>query len=384
MQAVSQLAGGLAHEFNNLLTTISGFAQFLAESLAGSPDMKQDVDEILIAAERGSQLTRQLLMFTHQQPSKPEPLDLNARLTLLLPTLRLLTGRGIQLSLDLDPSEPRVEIDHAQFEQVLINLVSNARDAMPGGGTIGISTRVEVHQQRFSAATGVLDPGRYAVIRVRDTGEGLGPEVRRRLFEPFFTTRTQRHAAGLGLSIAYSVISQAGGAITVESELGKGTCIALYLPRSNSAKTDKIARMTTISGARILLAEDEAQVRQMTARMLRQASFEVIEAADGVEALAVLERRSAELGLLVTDVIMPNMGGAELARRAKAIDPDLPVIFVSGYTAQALSEHGALMPGCELVHKPFVADVFVEKVREQTRAVGKKYPPPTDQTAGAQ
>ena len=372
MQAVSQLAGGLAHEFNNLLTTISGFAQFLAESLAGSPDMKQDVDEILVAAERGSQLTRQLLMFTHQQPSRPEPLELNSRLTLLIPTLRLLTGRGIQLSLDLDPSEPRVEIDHAQFEQVLINLVGNARDAMPKGGAIELSTRVVVLTERLALATGVLDPGRYAVIRVRDTGEGISADVRKRLFEPFFTTRTQRHAAGLGLSIAYGVISQAGGGISVESEVGQGTSVDLYLPRSTSATTDKIARMTTISGARILLAEDEAQVRQMTARILRQASFEVIEARDGLEALAIVERRAGELGLLVTDVIMPNMGGAELAQRAIAIDPGLPVIYVSGYTAQGLSEHGVLMPECELIHKPFSAELFIEKVRERTRFVKKQ------------
>jgi CheY-like chemotaxis protein len=224
---------------------------------------------------------------------------------------------------------------------------------------------------------GVLDAGRYVVIRVRDTGEGIAPEAMERLFEPFFTTRPPRHAPGLGLSIAYGVISQAGGSMSLESELGKGTCVSLYLPRAKSSTTDKISRQTVIAGARILLAEDEPQVRQMTARILRHAGFTVIEAADGVEALAVLEREAGELGLLVTDVIMPNMGGAELARHAQPLDAALPVIFVSGYTAQGLSEHGALREGCELVHKPFSAELLLEKVREHTRGVAAK-PPQAD------
>lgn len=368
MEAVGRLAGGVAHDFNNLLTAILGYADLAAEKIGDGHAALADLEEVRRAGERASGLTRQLLAFSRKQILKLEHADLNGLVKDLQRLLERLIGEDIRLVTKPCAEPLLVRADRGQFEQVVVNLAVNARDAMPGGGRLTIEAFPVELDQEYAASAGGLVPGRYAALAISDTGHGIPAEILPRVFEPFFTTKQPGKGTGLGLSTSYGIVKQLGGHISVYSEPGTGTTFRVYLPLVSGAAPGPDGAVAVLpltgGGETVLLVEDEAQVRAITSKLLSRLGYQVLEAADGPRAIALAEKFAGKIDLLLTDVIMPGMNGQELAARLAAIRPSLRVVFASGYTANAIHDHGILHPGIDLLEKPFTAASLAAKLRE--------------------
>ncbi|MDH3404217.1 MAG: ATP-binding protein [Acidobacteriota bacterium] len=369
LESVGRLAGGIAHDFNNYLTVIRGYSEVLRERLR-SPEEIADIERIEDAARKATNLTRQLLAVGRRQVLRARPLDLNAVVGDTSEMLRSLLGEDIALEVDLDPKAGFASADLGQTEQVLVNLAVNARDAMSKGGVLSIHTGRSVLDPE-EAAQLQLEPGSYASIAVSDTGAGMSDEVRVRVFEPFFTTKEMGQGTGLGLSTVHGIVTQSGGAITVESAPGKGTRVLVLLPSAvppaagEPAPEPAAAREPEPPAARILVVEDEEAVRRLTVLALSRAGFRVSAASGGAEALSSYLDDCDSIELLITDVLMPDMDGVELAARFQSRRPGMRVLFVSGYPAETLREREAILPASvRILEKPFSLDVLVERARE--------------------
>ncbi len=368
MEGIGQLAGGIAHDFNNLLTTVLGYSDMALSQLSEHDPIREDIAEIRKAGQRASNLTRQLLAFSRKQVFEPRVLDLNALIAESSRMLARLIGEHIRFETVLDPELGSVRADPGQVEQVIVNLVVNARDAMPEGGTLTMRTGNADVTAPSARDHGGVAPGRYIVISVRDTGVGIDPETQKRIFEPFFTTKEKPHGTGLGLATVYGIVSQSGGHIFVASETGRGSTFAIYLPRVEEAATSAAAAVPAAALRRgsetILLVEDEAAVRGLTLRCLQSSGYTVLQAASAEEALPIAASHAGRLDLLLTDVIMPGASGPELARRLLEKRPGTRVLYVSGYTDASMASQGALDDGAYFLQKPFTPESLARKVRE--------------------
>jgi two-component system, cell cycle sensor histidine kinase and response regulator CckA len=368
MEAVGRLSGGVAHDFNNLLGVIIGYAEFLQESLDPENHLRDSVDEILKAGKRAASLTRQLLAFSRQQVLDPKVLDLNVVVLDMDKMLRRLIGEDIELSTVLGPDLGRLKADQSQLEQVLLNLVVNARDAMPQGGKLLIDTQNMVMDEAFVRRYPYpVQPGPYVCLTVTDSGIGMDAETKARAFEPFFTTKEKGKGTGLGLSTVYGVVKQSGGYIDIYSSPGAGTTFKIYLPRVDDAiSTDApIGTATSFTGNEtILLAEDESSLRTLTRNTLELCGYKVLEAKDGLEALEVSERFKGPIDLLLTDMVMPGMGGHQLAQELIRRRPEIRLAYMSGYTGQAVGSQGPVDPGSVFLLKPFTRELLTRKIRE--------------------
>jgi signal transduction histidine kinase/DNA-binding LacI/PurR family transcriptional regulator/ActR/RegA family two-component response regulator len=370
MEAIGRLAGGIAHDFNNLLLVISGYSDLLLTSLdAGDPVSKEDIEQILHAGERAATLTRQLLAFSRKQVLQPQILNLNSVMTNIEMMLQRLIGEDIRLDILLAPNLAPITADPGQIEQIIVNLVVNARDAMPRGGQLTLATANVVLDQEYARHRVGVQAGRYVLLRVSDTGMGMDAETQARIFEPFFTTKPQGKGTGLGLATVFGIVQQSGGHIAVVSAVGQGTSFTIYLPQAAQAVSeialDWIRPKSSVSGAEtILVVEDDPGVRAVTRRFLEEHGYTVLEASHGLDALRLCQEHPAPIHLLITDVVMPNMSGRELVARLTSTRPNLPVLYVSGYTDSAMVRHGILEASISLLQKPFTADALARKVRE--------------------
>ncbi|MDD5543407.1 MAG: PAS domain S-box protein [Acidobacteriia bacterium] len=369
MEAIGQLAGGIAHDFNNILTAITGYANLLDARLGPDHPLRHNVTEITRAAQRAASLTQQLLAFGRRQLLHLKVLDLNAAITDLSQMLSRLIGENLQLVTDLDPRLGRIKADPSQIEQVLINLVVNARDAMPRGGRLTIRTSNSEVDETQAEKNPEMWPGRFVVLEVTDTGSGMDSDVVSRLFEPFFTTKEFGKGTGLGLSTVYGIVKQNNGYITVESEIGKGSAFRVYLPQVDEPMTETASSVKTLPLTRfgsetILLVEDEEAVRSLAREILEMKGYRVIEARDGVEAVAVAEQFPDEIHLLLTDVVMPRMSGHEAAQRLVGKRPSLKVLYMSGYPASSAPNLQEAFGEGRFLQKPFSPDSLSHQVRE--------------------
>ncbi len=377
LESVGRLAGGVAHDFNNLLTVILGASDVLAEDLReGKPASPEDVAQIRAAGERARELTGQLLAFARRQVVATVALDLNAAVRGGERLLKRVLGEDVQLTLALEPAPWPALGDPGQLEQVILNLAMNARDAMPRGGRLELATANVVVDEAAAAADGRVRAGQWVRLTVTDSGAGMTPEVQAHLFEPFFTTKPKGSGTGLGLATVYGIVTQAGGFVLVRSAPGQGTSFEVHLPRAGVAgraaapERPAAARRPAGGTETVLAVEDEPLVREVTARALRSGGYRVVTAAGGVEALEAAARLGGELGLLVTDVVMPGMDGRALADELRRRHPGLKVLFVSGYTQDVISHHGVLDAGVELLQKPFTPAALLDRVRAILDAPG--------------
>jgi PAS domain S-box-containing protein len=365
MESIGRLAGGIAHDFNNLLTAILGFTELAEESLRPDDEVQEYLHSIQKAAERAAMLTSQLLAFARKQIVEPKIVNLNILIRDIDKMLRRLIGEHIELTLVLQPDLGHSRIDPGQFGQVLINLVVNARDAMPGGGRITIQTANVTWKESEERRPGAA--GDYVLLTVSDTGTGIDPEMQTHLFEPFFTTKEQGKGTGLGLATCYGIVQQSRGHIQVDSMPGQGTTLSIYLPREAEATLpapQEAASALPPATGTILLVEDEPMVRAIGAQILRRQGYTVFEAENGSEALRWIDDYGGEIDLLVTDMVMPKMGGRELADRLHVTRPHLKVLYTSGYTNDAIIHQGILDPGLAFLQKPFLPVALAQKVRE--------------------
>jgi signal transduction histidine kinase len=367
LEAVGRLAGGVAHDFNNLLAAILTYSEFVSDELGADHPLQDDVAEIRKAGRRAAELTRQLLVFSRRDLVQASVLDVNDAISDLLNLLRRTLGEDIELRTVLAPDLTHVLADRGEIEQVLVNLVVNARDAIEGEGSITVETSEQMIDEDAASAHADLRPGRFVRIAVTDTGSGMTPDVARQVFEPFFTTKGPGAGTGLGLSTVYGIANRYGGYVTVYSELGTGTSFKVYLPatddRAEARIVDTTAEPVRATGETVLLVEDEDAVRKACRRILERAGFRVIEASDGSTALAELSDEPFDL--LVTDVIMPGgVSGRDLANRLQDARPGLPVLFMSGYSADEIATRGILEEGISVVEKPFTTSDLLGKVRE--------------------
>jgi PAS domain S-box-containing protein len=366
MEGIGRLAGGVAHDFNNLLTAIISYSEFVAASFAPQDERRDDILEVLKAANRAAELTRQLLSFARRQMVEPKVVSVN---DLMLGTdrlLRRLLGEDVELVTVPHAGVPEVEIDPGQFEQMLVNLAVNARDAMPEGGTLTMETGRALLEGR-DAVRADLPAGRYVTLAVSDTGTGIAEEIREQIFEPFFTTKELGKGTGLGLATCYGIARQAGGTILVSSEVGKGTTFTIYLPVASGARRQpgEAGEQPALQGSEtLLLVEDEPQVLELAARALRAVGYTVLTAASGAEALEKARGHEGAIDLLITDVVMPQMSGVRLVEQMAEVRPGLGVLYMSGYTDEAIGQHGALDHGAALLPKPFTPAGLGFRVRE--------------------
>ncbi|HSF66084.1 MAG TPA: PAS domain S-box protein [Nitrospiraceae bacterium] len=369
MEAVGRLAGGMAHDFNNLLTVIRGYSELLLGRLGPADPTRKDIEEVKKAADRASGLTRQLLAFSRRQFVSAKVLDLNALIANMDGMLRRLIGEDIvELSADLDVSTGCIKADPGQVEQVIMNLVVNAKDAMPKGGRLTIETRnVTIGEEVRLEAVGVT-PGSYVLLAVRDNGHGMDAETRSHLFEPFFTTKEKGKGTGLGLSTVYGIVKQSGGYITVESAPGVGTAFRIYFPRvelERSALTEGAEAIDPARGREtILLVEDEPAVRGLVHETLRLHGYTVLEARHGIEALLTSARYAGSIHLLLTDVVMPQMSGPEVAEKILTVRPEIKVLYMSGYPDHPVFDQGSVSRQTGVLAKPFSPHALAQKVRE--------------------
>jgi signal transduction histidine kinase/CheY-like chemotaxis protein len=366
MDAIGRLAGGIAHDFNNLLTIINGHAALLRETPGelASHDAEVSVDEIEKAGNQAAALTRQLLAFSRKQVLQARVVNLNQIVRDLDSMLGRLIGERIALTTELDPQLLNLAVDPGQIQQVIVNLIVNARDAMPDGGRIVIGTR---NADRLPAAAGAFDRGGPCVaLTVTDTGQGMSPPIRAQIFEPFFTTKREGKGTGLGLAMVYGVVRQSGGWIDVDSELGAGTTFTLYFPATTQKPTPLESPMARTGpgrvSARVLVVEDQPEVRELAVSALRRAGYDVSEATDGDEAFARFGDRAGTIALLLTDVVMPGMNGRELAERLRARNPQMVAIFMSGYTDEILDQASLVGPRAEFLAKPFTPGALVRLI----------------------
>jgi signal transduction histidine kinase/CheY-like chemotaxis protein len=365
MEAIGRLAGGVAHDFNNLLMAISGYAE-LALSAKTEDSRRERIEEIATAAERAAALTRQLLAFSRKQVLQPRVFNLNIVVAEIEKMLRRLIGENIELVTRLAPSLDNVRADPGQLEQVIVNLVVNARDAMPDGGRLEIETANVLAVPGQQLAGGELEPGHYVVLRVRDNGQGMTPDVIEHLFEPFFTTKDSGKGTGLGLSMVYGIVKQSGGAVSVDSAPEAGSSFSVYLPvaavREEPDETSAEPAEPRPGGGRLLVVEDNPAVRHFVTEALTTAGYEVVDAESAEQALEVLRGEAGRFDLLLTDVILPRMDGYDLARLAAAARPGLVVIYMSGYVDSPRLRELALTEGIDLVEKPFTSAVISARV----------------------
>ncbi|HST11941.1 MAG TPA: PAS domain S-box protein, partial [Terriglobales bacterium] len=367
MEAVGRLAGGVAHDFNNLLMVVSGYTEVVLEQLDENDPMLPKLQAIQQAADRATTLTRQLLAFSRKQLLELKVVDVNAIVADMERLLRPLIGENIDLTTRLTPNVGHTRADAGQLEQVIMNLVVNAKDAMPGGGRIIIETTEEeldaVHREHS-----LIQPGSYILLSVSDTGAGMDKETQSRIFEPFFTTKEKSKGTGLGLSTVYGIVKQSGGYIFAHSELGSGTTFRIYLPKvadpSGQPGIAKHPQVPSGGSETVLLVEDEDSVRELVRETLQSKGYTVMEAPDGISGMKVAESHDGKIDILITDVVMPGMSGRELAQRVSAARPDIKVLYLSGYTEDAIIHEGVLDPGTAFLQKPFTLQALARKVRD--------------------
>jgi two-component system cell cycle sensor histidine kinase/response regulator CckA len=368
MEAIGQLAGGIAHDFNNLLTVILGYSDLLATEAERESSLAEPIHEIRRAGERAASLTRQLLAFSRRQVLQPKVLDLNALVENVERMLHRLIGEDIELVTVFDPRLGRVRADDGQLEQVIMNLAVNSRDAMPKGGTLTIETKDVELDEAYAREHADVTPGRYVMLAVSDTGLGMSAETKSHLFEPFFTTKGKGKGTGLGLATVYGIVKQSGGYIWAYSELNRGTSFKVYLPRVekavDAAPTRRVPQRQTGGSETLLLVEDEQAVRALVRRILESYGYTVIEASGAAQALEAARRHEGPIHLVLTDVVMPEMGGSELAPRVAELRPDVRVLFMSGYTDDAIVRQGLIAEGGHFLQKPFTPEVLARKVRD--------------------
>lgn len=367
MEAIGQLAGGIAHDFNNLLTVVMGYSECLVDDLAERTQSQQMAQEILRAAGRAADLTKQLLAFGRKAIIAPTVLDLNGEIHQTESMLRRLIGEDIELVIATVPKALKIRIDPGQLHQVILNLSVNARDAMPHGGQLRIETSSEILEESTIRGRPRLRPGRHAVLTVTDTGCGISPEIAAHIFEPFFTTKETGKGTGLGLATAYGIIEQAGGHIEVESRPGQGALFRIHLPQvagsEHDARTEPRGKRCQ-GNETVLLVEDESMVRAYAGHILRESGYHVLEARDGSEALQLCRQHSGPLHLLVTDVVLPRDNGREVAEQTATLRPGIKVLYLSGYTEDTVLRHGVIEAEMQFLAKPFAPSALVSKVRE--------------------
>jgi len=368
MEAIGQLAGGVAHDFNNILTAIVGYTDLLSAEFSADDQRLEDLEEIRKAARRAAALTRQLLSFSRKQVLEPRIIDVNAVVMNLDKMLRSLMSENVELKAQLSGDLASARVDPNQLEQVIMNLAINARDAMPDGGTLTIETGNATLDEDYAARHVSAIPGAYVMLAVTDTGCGMSEEIQARIFEPFFTTKPAGRGTGLGLSTVYGIVKQSGGNIWLYSEPGKGSTFKVYLPAVDSLPENigKAAPAQSLArgGGTVLVVEDDEQLRRLAHRALANNGFEVLEADRGGTALDIARRHKGTIDLLLTDVIMPDTNGRKLAETLRAARPELRVIYMSGYPDRAIVNHGMLGPGDAYVAKPFTTEAITRKVRE--------------------
>ena len=367
LEAVGQLAAGVAHDFNNLLNVITGYSELILRSLPPEGTDRDRTEQIRRAAERGAGLTRQLLAFSRRQVLEPQVMDLNAALADVQSMLTRLIGEDIKIVTSFDPALGRVFADPGQMEQVLVNLVVNARDAMPAGGTLVLETSNVDLDEAYARTHPGSTAGAHVRLAVSDTGHGMDAATISRVFEPFFTTKPRGKGTGLGLATVHGIVRQSGGHVDVYSEPGHGTTFKIYLPRVEAQEekpADDAARVAPHGGSEtIVLVEDEDGLRALIREVLEEAGYRVVEAPDPERGLAAVRAEPRGIDLLMTDVILPQMRGNELAERVRAISPRSRVLFMSGYTDEAIGQHAVLAPGSPFLQKPFSLAALLDKVR---------------------
>ena len=378
VEAVGCLAGGIAHDFNNLLTVIKGYSQLSSIELKEGDPLRGNIDEIQNAADRAASLTRQLLAFSRRQVMEMKVVDLNTLLRDLDKMLGRVIGEDIEMVIQLAEDLGRVRADVGQIEQVIMNLAVNGRDAMPNGGKLTIET-TNVELDEFYARSHVdVKPGHYVMFSVSDTGVGMSPEVRERIFEPFFTTKDKGKGTGLGLSTTYGIVKQSEGHIWVYSVQGKGTTFKIYLPRVNEPLEDireEVLKEDLPHGNEtILIVEDEEEVRKLSGKILERQGYRILETSNGDDALLACERHKSPIHLMLADVIMPGMSGSELAKLLKPLYPEIKILYMSGYTDDAIVRHGVLQKGVNYIQKPFTMERLARKVREVLNKDSDKHP----------
>ncbi|HET9517540.1 MAG TPA: ATP-binding protein [Actinoplanes sp.] len=376
LESLGQFAGGVAHDFNNMLGVIVNYAGFvIEEATAAAPDVgaiAADAEQIVRAGQRATDLTHQLLAFARREVVRPEVLDLNRLVADAAQLLRRTLGGNVTLVIQPGAELPPITADPGQIEQILVNLVLNARDAMPTGGRLIIDTStVHVDREHEAVARGA-EPGEYVCLRAVDSGSGMAPDVVERAFEPFYTTKRSGEGTGLGLATVYGIVSQAGGDISLASEPGAGTTVTVLLPAAEAAdeppateSDPPVPAETAGHGETLLVAEDEAPLRDVVGRILCGAGYQVLSADGGAQALELAARHDGRIDLLVSDVVMPGMLGKDLAERLVAVRPDTRVLYMSGYAQPVLASEGTLDPGVMLLEKPFTADDLLRAVRDR-------------------
>lgn len=371
MEAVGRLAGGVAHDFNNLLSVIMSYTSFALDGLQQNDALREDLETVKRAANRAAELTRQLLAFSRQQVLQPRVLDLVEVVRDIQPMLQRIVGEDVSLAAPSLPApssrEAKVRADPGQIEQVIMNLVINARDAMPSGGQISMEVRDAFIDQEYASQHTNITPGHHVMLAISDTGSGMDDETLGKIFEPFFTTKPKDKGTGLGLSTVYGIVKQSGGDIAVYSELGRGTTFRIYLPRTEQVEKLQLVETAPrlLSGTEtVLIVEDDDDVRDIMCMTLRRRGYNVLEAQNGGEALMTCDKFPAKIDLLITDVIMPRMNGRELVDRIKPLRPGTQILFVSGYTENAILSQGALDAGVAFLAKPITPDTFATKVRD--------------------
>jgi hypothetical protein len=376
MEAVGMLAGGVAHDFNNLLTIISGYSQLILNALPAADPNHYSAEQILKAGERAATLTRQLLTYSRPQGLQPRVLDLNKLVTGLSTLLRRLIGEDVDLQLALRPDLGRVSADPGQIEQVLMNLVVNARDAMPKGGTLTIETANVELDESYSGRHLAVKPGPYVQLAVSDNGGGMDEATQARLFEPFFTTKTSGRGTGLGLSTVFGIVKQSGGNLDVYSVPDRGTSVKVYLPRLDqpaAVEAESSRRKVAKGSETVLLVEDEEMVRTLVRESLVRAGYRVMDTADPLEARRLSENYRGTIHLLITDVVMPKVSGRELAGELQAARQGMKVLYMSGYTDSGIVNAGILRKEVAFLQKPFTPAALTEKVREVLESGGRTH-----------
>ena len=368
MEAVGRLAGGVAHDFNNLLTVVTGYSELLLQQIGKESSLHREVEEIQRAGERAASLTQQLLAFSRKQIIEPKVVRLDRLVAEVQTMLTRLIGEDIALQTATGESPGSVKIDPGQFQQILMNLVLNSRDAMPGGGKIVIETANVDLDESYCATHPYVTPGRFVMLAISDTGQGMSDEVKEHVFEPFFTTKERGRGTGLGLATTYGAVKQSGGSIEVSSEVGIGTTIKIYLPRveEDASPPVKDGRPQDMRGGSesVLLVEDEDAVRNLGVQILERLGYRVLQARNGAEAIALAQGYGDRIDLLLTDVVMPGMSGRELATALVLQHPEMRVLYTSGYTDDAIGKHGVLDEGVSFIGKPYTPLALARKVRE--------------------
>jgi nitrogen-specific signal transduction histidine kinase/ActR/RegA family two-component response regulator len=368
IEAMGRLAAGVAHDFNNILTVITGHSELLLRQLDADDPRRKNAEQIEKAAYRAAALTRQLLTFSRKQVIEPRVLKLNAVILNLEKMLRRLIGEDIEFRTLLDSAAGHIKADPGQIEQVIMNLAVNARDAMPNGGKLTVTTANTTLDKKHLNNFSDMCAGDYVMIAIEDTGTGMSEEVKAHLFEPFFTTKPPGKGTGLGLATCFGIVKQNTGHINVHSELGRGTTFKIYFPQVQSALEAPRVRImpTEVAGGNetVLLVEDEPVVRELAAATLREKGYTVVEAVNGEEGLRMARQHDGKIDLVLTDVVMPVMGGKEMADALSTSHPDTKILFTSGYTEDAMGHHGVLRPGILFLQKPYMTTALSRKVRE--------------------